>query len=163
MIHCRSNSESDTTAIAAAVAHLARPGDMIILSGEMGAGKTAFVRGFAAALGVTEEDEVASPTFVLVHTYTTGRTPIHHADLYRLGTLGEVADLGLREMVDMGAIAVVEWGDVAIEVLGECLVITLTHDEDDLDARDIDIRVEGHGWDTRWDRLRGALTKWAES
>ena len=160
MIRCRSRSEADTCAIAAAVAHVARAGDMIVLSGEMGAGKTAFVRGFAGALGVTEDDEVSSPTFVLVHTYTTGRTPVHHADLYRLGTLGEVADLGLREMVDMGAIAVVEWGDVAIEVLGECLVIALSHDDDDIDARDIDIRVEGHGWDTRWERLRTSLAQW---
>jgi tRNA threonylcarbamoyladenosine biosynthesis protein TsaE len=160
MISCRSTSLENTRAIAAAIAKLVRPRDIIVLAGDMGAGKTAFVAGFADAMGVTDDDQVSSPTFTLVHTYSTGRLPIHHADVYRLTTLGEVADLGLREMADMGAVVLVEWGDVAREVLGDALVVSLAHDDDDPDARDVTVSVDGHGWDTRWEHLRTALSRW---
>ena len=169
MIVCRTRGVDQTRALAAAVARLCRPRDVIVLAGDMGAGKTAFAAGFAAALGVTEEDQVSSPTFTLVHTYATGRVPVHHADLYRLSSIGEVADLGLREMADLGGIVLVEWGDVALEVLGECLVIRLAHETDgsdadtdvgDIDVRHIEVSVEGHSWDSRWQSLRGALAEW---
>jgi tRNA threonylcarbamoyladenosine biosynthesis protein TsaE len=127
----------------------------------MGAGKTAFTVGFAQALGVDEEEHVSSPTFTLVHTYSSGRIPLHHADLYRLGSLGEVADLGLREQVDLGAVAFVEWGDVALEVLGDALILDLRNDDNDDDVRHITITVIGHGWDTRWDRLRDSVRRWS--
>jgi len=104
---------------------------------------------------------VSSPTFTLVHSYNSGRIPVLHADLYRLNSMGEVADLGLREQVDLGAVALVEWGDVAADVIGDSLTIELSHDEDDDDARDIVISVEGHGWDTRWDKLRESLRQWS--
>ena len=83
-----------------------------------------------------------------------------HADLYRLNSMAEVADLGLREQVDLGAVALIEWGDVASEVIGDALTIEFLHDEDNDDARDIVISVEGHGWDTRWDKLRDSLREW---
>lgn len=168
MIRCRTHGVDQTRAFAAAVARLCRPRDVLVLAGEMGAGKTAFAAGFAEALGVTDEDQVSSPTFTLVHTYTTGRVPVHHADLYRLSSIGEVADLGLREMADMGGIVLVEWGDVALGVLGDCLVVRLEHaddaeyaDTDDADARDIEVTVEGRSWDTRWETLRTALAPWS--
>lgn len=160
MISLRSLSVHDTHDIATAIAGLVRPRDLVVLSGGMGAGKTAFTVGFAKALGVSEDEHVSSPTFTLVHTYSTGRIPMHHADLYRLGSLGEVADLGLREQVDLGAVALVEWGDVAQEVLGDSLVIHLENDLDDDDARDITVSVVGHNWDARWERLRDALRSW---
>ena len=160
MISLRSRSVHDTHDIATAIAGLVRPRDLVVLSGGMGAGKTAFTVGFARALGVSEDEHVSSPTFTLVHTYSTGRIPMHHADLYRLGSLGEVADLGLREQVDLGAVALVEWGDVAQEVLGDSLVIHLENDLDDDDARDITVSVVGHNWDARWERLRDALRSW---
>ena len=161
MICVRSQSVETTHHIAAAVAGLVRARDLVVLAGGMGAGKTAFTVGFAKALGVGEDEHVSSPTFTLVHTYSTGRVPLHHADLYRLGSLGEVADLGLREQVDLGAVALVEWGDVALEVLGDALIIRLENDPDNDDARDISISVNGHGWDTRFDRLRDALRPWS--
>lgn len=161
MISCRSNGLEQTAAIAAAIARLSRPRDIIVLSGEMGAGKTAFASAFAEAMGVTDDDQVSSPTFTLVHTYSTGRVPIHHADLYRLTSLAEVADLGLREMADLGAVVLVEWGDVARDVLGEFLVVALTHDDDNPDARDITVSVEGHAWDSRWEQLRSSLSRWS--
>ena len=163
MITCRSAGIEQTRDIAAAVARACRPRDIIVLSGEMGAGKTAFAAGFAAAMGVSDDDQVSSPTFTLVHTYSSGRVPIHHADLYRLTSLGEVADLGLREMADMGGIVLVEWGDVAGDVLGDVLEIILTVDDDDVEARDITVSVTGHGWDSRWEQLRASLARWGHS
>lgn len=161
MIDLRSGSVATTHAIAGVIAGLVRPRDIIVLAGEMGAGKTAFTVGFTRALGVSEEDQVSSPTFTLVHSYNSGRIPVLHADLYRLNSMAEVADLGLREQVDLGAVALVEWGDVAAEVIGDSLTIELSHDEDDDDARNIVISVEGHGWDTRWDKLRDSLREWS--
>ena len=161
MIDLRSYSVATTHAIAGVIAGLVRPRDIIVLAGDMGAGKTAFTVGFTRALGVSEEDQVSSPTFTLVHSYNSGRIPVLHADLYRLNSMAEVADLGLREQVDLGAVALVEWGDVASEVIGDSLTIELSHDDDDDDARDIVISVEGHGWDTRWDKLRDSLREWS--
>jgi tRNA threonylcarbamoyladenosine biosynthesis protein TsaE len=161
MIDLRSDSVATTDAIAGIIAGLVRPRDIIVLAGDMGAGKTAFTVGFTRALSVSEDDQVSSPTFTLVHSYNSGRIPVLHADLYRLNSMAEVADLGLREQVDLGAVALVEWGDVAVDVIGDSLTIELTHDEDDDDARDIVISVEGHGWDTRWDKLRDSLRQWS--
>lgn len=161
MIDLRSDSVATTHAIAGVIAGLVRPRDIIVLAGDMGAGKTAFTVGFTRALGVSEDDQVSSPTFTLVHFYNSGRIPVLHADLYRLNSMAEVADLGLREQVDLGAVALVEWGDVAADVIGDSLTIELSHDEDDDDARDIVISVEGHGWDTRWDKLRDSLRQWS--
>lgn len=161
MIDLRSDSVATTHAIAEVIAGLVRPRDIIVLAGDMGAGKTAFTVGFTRALGVSEDDQVSSPTFTLVHSYNSGRIPVLHADLYRLNSMAEVADLGLREQVDLGAVALVEWGDVATDVIGDSLTIELSHDEDDDDARDIVISVEGHGWDSRWDKLRDSLRQWS--
>ena len=86
MITLRTTSVDETKAVAAALADVVRPGDLILLAGEMGAGKTAFAQGFAAGLGVL--DTVTSPTFTLVHTYE-GRLRVHHADIYRLERTAE--------------------------------------------------------------------------
>ena len=115
-------SPEATEAAAARLARHVRRGDLLLLTGEMGAGKTTFVRGLAAGLGVA--GDVMSPTFQLVRVYA-GPVQLAHVDLYRLDGPGEVADLGLDELLDEGAV-VVEWGDrleqsgaarVAIEVL----------------------------------------------
>ena len=161
MIDLRSDSVATTHEIAGVIAGLVRPRDIIVLAGDMGAGKTAFTVGFTRALGVSEDDQVSSPTFTLVHSYNSGRIPVLHADLYRLNSMAEVADLGLREQVDLGAVALVEWGDVALDVIGDSLTVELSHDDDDDDARDIVISVEGHGWDTRWNKLRDSLREWS--
>lgn len=157
MITLVSRDPAQTAMVASAVAGLVRPRDVIILSGPMGAGKTAFTRGFAAALGVTADEHVTSPTFTLVHEYVTGRIPVHHADLYRLASTGEVADLGLRERADLGAVVLVEWGDAAEDVIGDHLRIDLQPDDEDDDTRHITVSVVGHAWDARWDRLRTSL------
>lgn len=157
MISVVSHDVGQTHAVASAVASLARPRDVIVLSGPMGAGKTAFVRGFAHAFGVPHDEDVTSPTFALVHEYRGGRVPLHHADLHRLGSTGEIEDLGLRERADMGAVVIVEWGDVAADALGGRLVIDLQPDPDDEDVRHITVSAVGHGWDSRWEKLRTSV------
>ena len=109
----------DTRRLGEAIARVLEPEDLVVLSGELGAGKTFLVRAVAHALGV--EGAVTSPTFALVHEYGSARGPLLHVDLYRLrgdGLLAEIARLGLRERRREGAILLVEWGDGAAEALG---------------------------------------------
>ncbi len=102
--------------IGAALARLVRPGDTILLGGELGAGKTTLTQGLAAELGVT--GPVTSPTFVLVHSYKTASGwDLLHADVWRLERLHEVIDLALPELLEDGAAAVIEWGEMAAPAL----------------------------------------------
>jgi tRNA threonylcarbamoyladenosine biosynthesis protein TsaE len=159
MLHLRAPSLAVTHAIAAAVAGLARPGDLVVLAGEMGAGKTAFAKGFGAALGVT--DPITSPTFTLVHSYDAGRVTLHHADIYRLSTHHEVADLALAELLEYDGIVLLEWGDVVAQSLGDHLLVTLVSDPDDEDGRAVTVSGVGRSWALRWERLSGALGAFA--
>lgn len=161
MLELVARSLADTQAVAGALAALVRPSDVILLAGEMGAGKTAFTQAFAAALDVTEP--VTSPTFTLVHSYDTGRLPVHHADLYRLASLHEVADLGLAELVESKGVLLVEWGDVASSVFGDHLEVALVADEDDESTRTIVIRPVGARWASRWSALTESLAAWRSS
>ncbi|HUR78844.1 MAG TPA: tRNA (adenosine(37)-N6)-threonylcarbamoyltransferase complex ATPase subunit type 1 TsaE [Acidimicrobiales bacterium] len=138
----RTTSPENTQRLAAAVAEVARPGDLVVLVGGLGSGKTCFVQGFARALGVDEP--VTSPTFALVHNYAA-RIPIVHADLYRLVSQHEVLDLGLDEALAEGAVALVEWGDIASDVLAtERLTITIS------DVDDTTREFAFEGWADRW-------------
>jgi tRNA threonylcarbamoyladenosine biosynthesis protein TsaE len=108
-------SEDETQAVARDLAtHLTR-GDVVRLSGELGAGKTAFVRGLAAGLGI-DPDAVSSPTFTLVHEYRGGRLALYHADLYRLDTAA-AEDLGLEELGVADGVLAVEWPDRLTRVM----------------------------------------------
>lgn len=123
----RARTPEHLRALAAALAPLARPGDVILLVGGLGAGKTTFAQGFARGLGIA--GPVTSPTFTLVRQYACAGTvrQLLHADVYRLDTLAEVADLGLGELVEDGGVALVEWGDAAEPVLGAgALKVSLT-------------------------------------
>ena len=100
-------SEEETSAAGDRFAARVRPGDVVLLHGDLGAGKTAFVRGLARGLGASP-DEVSSPTFTLVQEYR-GRVTLYHVDLYRLKPI-EVADLGLDELTE-GAVVAVEWAE----------------------------------------------------
>ncbi len=143
-----------------AVASLARPSDVIVLAGDLGAGKTAFVQGFARGLGVT--DRITSPTFTLVHVYD-GRLPVHHLDVYRLEQLSEALDLGLPEMLDEGGVVLVEWGDAILPVLPhDFLEVRLTFGPGD-DDRHIAFRAVGAAWAPRSDALAGVLSPWRTS
>ncbi|MGH2678597.1 MAG: tRNA (adenosine(37)-N6)-threonylcarbamoyltransferase complex ATPase subunit type 1 TsaE, partial [Actinomycetota bacterium] len=108
-----SRAPDETRKVGAALAELLVPGDVVSLTGDLGAGKTAFVQGAARALGVQEP--VTSPTFVLVRQYR-GDVPVHHVDVYRLDRVQEVLDLGFEDLLDPSGVVFVEWGD-AIDAL----------------------------------------------
>jgi tRNA threonylcarbamoyladenosine biosynthesis protein TsaE len=102
-------SEEETQTVARGLAAQLKPGDVVLLSGELGAGKTAFVRGLAAGLGIDPE-AVSSPTFTLVHEYRGGRLTLYHADLYRLDKAA-TEELGLEEIGVADGVLAVEWPD----------------------------------------------------
>jgi tRNA threonylcarbamoyladenosine biosynthesis protein TsaE len=156
-VTCTTKGVDDTRALAAAIAELARAGDVIVLTGDLGAGKTAFAQGFAAGLGVTEQ--VTSPTFTIARPYQ-GRLTLHHLDVYRLDHLQEAVDLGLAELVDDGAVTLIEWGEVVLPALpGSRLDIRLLHTDDD-DVRTISVQPFGGTWARRADALAGVLSPW---
>ena len=158
MITVVAKSAEDTRELGAALSTVARAGDVVLLSGDLGAGKTTLVQGFARGLGVTEP--VVSPTFILVRTYH-GRLTLVHADAYRMDNLQEVTDLDLPELLDDGGVALVEWGDVIAPVLpADYLEIRLDLGEGD-DDRQISARVVGPTWAPRAAALRGALDRWS--
>ena len=159
MLHLRSDSLATTSAIAASLAGLARRGDLIVLAGEMGAGKTAFAKGFGEAIGVTEP--ITSPTYTLIHSYPAGRVTLHHADIYRLTTHHEVADLALAELLESDGIVMVEWGDVVAGTLGDHVLVRLEFDESDVEARNIAITAIGRAWAARWDEMERRLAGFA--
>lgn len=154
-LQLRVSSLQQTHAVAASLAMIARAGDVILLAGEMGAGKTAFAQGFGRALGVAEP--ITSPTFTLLHSYDTPGATLHHADLYRLERLAEVADLALAELAEFDGIVVVEWGDVAESTFADHLVVRLEFVADDTDARAITIAPVGATWAKRWAQLTEAV------
>ncbi len=106
-----------TIRLARALSTALAPGDLVILSGDLGAGKTFFTRGLSRALGVSQDEPITSPTFTLMHEYTA-RLPITHADLYRLADEDELVQLGLRERRGEGSVLVVEWGEPFEAALG---------------------------------------------
>ena len=162
-LRLRTGGPAATRALGAALATALRPGDVVLLAGDLGAGKTTLTQGIAAGLGVT--DVVTSPTFTLVrsHPCRPGAAPgvreLLHADLYRLDQLAEVADLGLGELVEEGAVAVVEWGDVAAPLLGPGALVVVLADTGD-DERVLELRAED-GWSDRAEGLGRVLEPWA--
>lgn len=158
-LNARSRSVDETRSLAAAVAELARPGDLILLAGELGAGKTAFAQGFGAALGVIEP--ITSPTFTLASQYE-GRLELNHLDVYRMEQLAEVLDVGLPEMLDEGGVTLVEWGDAIIPALPpEFLVVRMAYGDGD-DDRTLEIEPVGGRWSARSRALALALAPWLE-
>jgi tRNA threonylcarbamoyladenosine biosynthesis protein TsaE len=157
VLTAHTKSADDTRALAAELAAVARRGDLVLLAGDLGAGKTTFVQGFGKALRV--EDPITSPTFVIVHTYQ-GTLPIVHVDAYRLERLQELLDLGLGELLDHEGVTLIEWGDAVIPALPpEFLEVRLELGDDD-DARVIRLRGSGSTWARRDDAMRGALDRW---
>jgi len=129
------------------IARCCRPGDLVILSGNLGAGKTTFVQGMGSGLGVVEQ--ITSPTFVIARAYPTpAGSDLVHVDAYRLGSSLELDDLDLDSDLD-SAITVVEWGEGKVEQLSEDrVVITITRsDSDDDETRVMSVAGFGARWD----------------
>lgn len=149
-----------TRSLAAAVAEQATAGDLILLAGELGAGKTAFVQGFGAALGV--DQLITSPTFTLAHQYQ-GRLVLHHLDVYRLQRISEIDDIGVSELLDDNGVVLIEWGDAVAPALpNDYLEVTLRYGEGD-DDRHLELRCVGGRWSARHRTLSEQLRPWAEA
>lgn len=127
----KSNSEQDTAGLAERLAHKAEPGSVIVLNGDLGAGKTRFAQAYARAMGVAET--VNSPTFVLIKEYDGQKLPFYHMDVYRL-SMEEADELGLEEYFDGDGVTLVEWGELIEELLP---------------AERLEIRIERQGEEAR--------------
>jgi tRNA threonylcarbamoyladenosine biosynthesis protein TsaE len=132
------HSEAETGAIARGLAPSLRAGSVVLLFGDLGAGKTAFVRGLAEGLAI-QPGEVSSPTFTLIQEYRGGRLALFHADLYRLNDPREIEDLGLDEIAEGGVLAI-EWA----EKLGDDGRLKPSRSE-----QVVEVRIEHAGGDTR--------------
>ncbi len=154
MILVATSSPEQTKHIAAAIAELAKPGDLLVLVGDLGAGKTAFCQGFGLALGVAEP--ITSPTFALARQYE-GRLLMHHLDVYRLEQLEEVLDLDIPGLLDGDTVTLIEWGDAISPALPNAyLEVRFTFGEGD-DDRLIELRPSGVTWSTREAALSRSL------
>jgi tRNA threonylcarbamoyladenosine biosynthesis protein TsaE len=123
-------SESETAAAGRTLASRLSSGSVVLLFGDLGAGKTAFVRGLAEGLGVQPE-EVSSPTFTLIQEYRGGRLVLYHVDLYRLSDPREIDDLGLDEIADDGVLAI-EWAEKLPRPIEGAVSVRLVHGDGDV-------------------------------
>lgn len=168
-LRLRTEDPEGTRALAGALAGQSRPGDLVLLVGGLGAGKTVFAQGFARGLGV--DGPVTSPTFTLVRQYAcAAAAPVRqlvHADLFRLDHLAEVTDLALPELIEGQAVALVEWGDVGAPVLGDSALEVALRAEagpgrgDGAEPRTVELSARGPGWSDRRDAVAGALAPFA--
>lgn len=157
-IVCCTTSVQHTRKLGGAVATQSDTGDVIVLVGDLGAGKTAFTQGFAQALGVTVP--VTSPTFTLANRYQTdGEMVLNHLDVYRFDQLEEAHDLALPELLDEG-IMLVEWGDTILALLPpDYLKVTIRFGFGD-DDRMLEVKGFGAKWQERAKGLHEALKQW---
>lgn len=130
-----STSEAETRAVAAELAPSLKAGATILLSGDLGAGKTAFVRGLAEGLGL-DPDEVTSPTFTLVHEYRGGRLPLIHVDLYRLDR-ADLDEIGLDQDLAATGVTAVEWAERLTRAITNAVVVRILDQGEDLRSIEI--------------------------
>ncbi len=152
-----SKGPGDTGTVAAALASLVVSGDVLVLGGDLGAGKTTFTKAFGSALSVDEP--ITSPTFTLAQQYLSGRLPLHHLDVYRIDSLDEVIDLALPELFESGGVVVIEWGDTIAPALPTSLLYVRFGfgDVDTPDDRQIHLTAVGSQWLTRLEPIREML------
>lgn len=165
MMCATTTSPEDTRALAAALSQQMTEGDLVVLAGDLGAGKTCFSQGFGAGLGI--EDRITSPTFTLHNRYE-GRLVFNHLDVYRLDQIEETLDLDLPEMLESG-VTVIEWGEEIDPALpSDHLIVRLRHAEvgsstSDFppeDERRIEIEAGGPTWASRLDHIRTQINDW---
>lgn len=130
-------SPQETERLGAALAQYLLPGDVLAYTGDLGAGKTAFTRGLAAGLGIT--DRVTSPTYTVVNEYLSGRLPLFHFDMYRLHSADELFDIGWEDYLTRGGVCAVEWSENVEEALENPIRVELRKVNDDPEQRVISI------------------------
>ena len=152
----RTESADATRAVASAIGELLVAGDLLLLVGDLGAGKTAFAQGLARGLGI--EEPVTSPTFTIVQEYT-GRLRLAHVDVYRLDRVQDLYDLGFDEIVDSEGVTVVEWGDLVAQVMpADHLVVRIEPGEVDSE-RVLELSFHGSRWRSRREAVEQAITE----
>ena len=120
------DSEEDTRSLGLEIADALEPGDVVALTGDLGTGKTALTKYIAEGLGVKEE--ISSPTFTIIKEYKSGRLPLYHFDVYRLGSGDELLDTGAEELLDGDGACVIEWADIVADVLpADSLIVSLNY------------------------------------
>ena len=135
------NGEAELQAWAGAIAGVLEPGDVLLLDGDLGAGKTSFTKGLGKALGI--DQPIKSPTFTIIHEYPEGKLPLYHMDLYRLED-GGAGDLGLEEYFEGDGVSVVEWPDfLGYSIPEEYITLHFHKDEHDDNKRTLDIEGVG--------------------
>jgi len=155
VIEIETETADQTREVGQAVASMLQPRDTVVLTGDLGAGKTTLVQGIGRGLGV--EDHVASPTFTLVREYS-GRLDIAHVDVYRLERIQDVVDLALDELGGPERVLLIEWGDAISDLLPEDrLRVELTTERADAETRRIVMTPQGRSWAARWERLEQIL------
>ena len=117
------NSPLETENVGAALAAVLKPGTVIAYTGDLGAGKTAFTRGLARGLGATER--VTSPTYTIVNEYLSGRLPLFHFDMYRLGSADDLWDIGWEDYLERGGICAVEWSENVEEAMENAIYVRI--------------------------------------
>ena len=136
----RTRSAAETEALGLEIAALLRPPAVVMLIGDLGAGKTTLAKGIVEGLGVASADDVLSPTFSLIHEYE-GDPKVYHLDLYRLDTVPQLETLGLEDIWDQRAIVIIEWGErFDSQLPGDRVEVRLEHETDD--SRIIRLRTE---------------------
>jgi tRNA threonylcarbamoyladenosine biosynthesis protein TsaE len=153
-------SAEATGLLAQRVGALLRAGDVVVLAGELGVGKTVFAKGVARALGVTEA--VVSPTFTIVRQYE-GTLPLVHIDVYRIDHVQELYDIGFDELVDEDGVTIVEWGDRVSSILpADRLEVLIAAADDDDDTRHVHFDAVGLAWGARRDALAAVARSCSE-
>ena len=139
----QSNSEKETFAVAEEIARQASPGDIYLLEGDLGVGKTVFAKGFALGLGITEP--ITSPTFTIIQEYEQGRLPFYHFDVYRIGDISEMDEVGYEDCFYGEGVTLIEWSNMIGEILPEHVkTVTIEKNlEKGFDYRKITIESEG--------------------
>ena len=134
-----SASEQDTEALGRALVQRLQPGAVVAFTGDLGAGKTAFVRGMAQGLGIPQR--VTSPTFTIVNEYQGGRLPLFHFDMYRLGSSEELYEIGWEDYLARGGVCAVEWSEIVADALEEdCIRVDIRQGETENQRK---ITIEG--------------------
>jgi tRNA threonylcarbamoyladenosine biosynthesis protein TsaE len=146
-------SQDETTQIGRALGSILEKGDVVLLSGDLGTGKTAFTKGIALALGI--EEHITSPTFTIVNEYQ-GKVPLYHFDVYRIADPDEMYDIGFEEYLFGDGVVVIEWAELIDDILpGDHIWVTVRKNlELGVDAREIDIDFVGSKYEGYIDKLK---------